>query len=311
MFLIHVTVAYNSPEDLEILFDKIGAQDENLHHIICIDNSTILNKEKNRTICQKYNLYQNFHVEYYPLKENYGSATGFAIGMTLGYNAGANYLWLHDQDGYPLPKCLQEMRKYLMEDLSILSPRILDENNNYIFTFHGSFKKYMSFTPITFTGDFAWSEIAGTAGLFIKREIIDKIGVYDFKHYFTGNEDFDFCLRASKLGFKVCVVRDALYHHPNKWGDHVKNRERDIVRYFGDINSFEKTYKSSQFINFNIKHYKYNFVIIFFYSIIKVLIKKILFKPIFMVPTLKCYILALINRYNNKKVNIDPQYYLE
>lgn len=311
MFLVHVTVAYNSTEELEKLFINIGIQNEKTHYIICVDNSDALYKEKNKAICMKFNLTKNYVVEYYPLKRNYGSSLGFAVAMTLGYNAGADYIWLHDQDGYPLPGCLKNIRKYLTDGLGIISPRVLDEKHNHLVVFHGNYNKYWSLTPAVFNKEFAWAEVAGTAGLFIKRELIDRIGVYDYIHYFVGNEDFDYCLRAGSHGFKVCIVKDALYYHPNKWGDFSLVKKKNFFNYFGEITSSKIIDKSFSNINYYIIHCKYHFLISFLFSILKIIAKKICFRRIAIFATLKCYSSALIKRYffQNKKMSIDPQCY--
>jgi GT2 family glycosyltransferase len=313
MFLVHVTVAFNSTEDLEKLFINIGTQQEKTHFIICVDNSDSHYKEKNKTICTKYNLIQNYTIEYYPLKRNYGSAKGFAIAMTIGYNAGAEYIWLHDQDGYPLPGCLHNIKKYLTAGINILSPKVMAENNKYLYTFHYNYNDYGSLIPMVFTKELIWADVAGTAGLFIKRELMDIIGIYDYKHYFIGNEDFDYCLRAGRKGFKVLIAKDALYYHPNKWGDFSLTKKKNFVTYFGNISSCEIIDRSFSYINYDIKYCKYNFLISFIYSILIVLLKKICFRQIDMLATYKCYISAIINRYfiHNNKVSINPQSYFE
>ena len=56
--------------------------------------------------------------------------------------------------------------------------------------------------------------IAGTAGLLIHREVIDRIGVYN-PRFFVGYEDYDYCLRAGNAGYTVTVVDEAIVHHPD------------------------------------------------------------------------------------------------
>ncbi|MBN1181854.1 MAG: glycosyltransferase [Bacteroidales bacterium] len=311
MLIIHVTVAYNCPEELELLLESIGVQEEEEHHIICVDNSNISSKAENRLLCQSFNTKQNYHIEYFPLSKNYGSATGFAIGMTIGYKEAADYIWLHDQDGHPLPNCLHEMQRYLAMGTSILSPKILDQNDEYLSPFHGNYDRYMNKFPVTFNGEFTWAEVAGTAGLLIKRDIIDKIGVYDYHDYFTGNEDFDYCLRSMRLGNKVCVVKDAQYYHPNKQENNA--RFTPIRNYFGEINASCNTYEAYQDLFYYIKFYRHNFLFTYFYSIVRVLIKKIILRPIYLRPTLKCYFHGFRSRYLSywRKTIIDPTIYLE
>jgi len=312
MKIIHVTVAYNSPNDLENLFINIDLQDEETHHIICVDNSNSNYKKTNEAICRKLNLNQNFNVDYYPLKQNYGSSKGFAIGMTLGYNAGADFVWFHDQDGFPLPGCLHNIKKYLNTGLEILGPMVYYENNEYLHVFHGNYDKYLNLMPVTFNNEIASAEVAGTAGLFIGKKVFDNIGTYDYKHYFIGNEDFDYCLRARIFGFKIGIVKDALYFHPNKWGNINSQNKKNHVRYFGGISSTEMINRDAAYIHYHIKYCRQNFLLSLLYSFLIVLVYKLYSKNINLLATYKCYIHALANRYSvgNSKINIDPNQFL-
>ena len=311
MKLVHLTVAYNSPEDMEILFSNIGLQEEEKHHIICVDNSDDVFKKRNEAICRKFGSNQNFIVDYYRLKQNYGSSKGYAIAMTLGYNKGADFLWLHDQDGFPLPDCLTNIRKYFNSEIEILGPRVLDEDNDYLNVFNGIYNKNWDLVPVSFNGDVALTEVSGTAGLCISRKIFDKIGTYDYKHYFIGNEDFDYCLRARNSGSRIGVVKDALYFHPNKWVIGNPSKKRGIVRYFGDISSAGGSNRNFSNINYHIKYCNHNFLINLSYSVFKVLVLKITFHKIKLLTTYKCYLSALINRSGKDgKITIDPYQFI-
>jgi len=51
-----------------------------------------------------------------------------------------------------------------------------------------------------------------TCGVMIKREVFELIGLLDADYFYT-TEDFDFCLRARKTGFKVFYVSRAMMWH--------------------------------------------------------------------------------------------------
>lgn len=309
MLLVHVTVAYNSPGELETLLKKLDFQDEEIHHIFCIDNSSTDYKKLNKAVCDKYDAHPGFKIEYFPLIKNFGSATGFAIGMQLAHDAGADYVWLHDQDGYPYPNCLKTVKGYFNADNFIISPQIRDEKDSYLYSFHGTYDQHFNFYPIELNKKLISADVAGTAGLIIKTDLIDRIGVYDYVNFFIGFEDFDYCLRAGSAGFKVCVIREALYHHPNKWGEHSKYTLKKPPQSFEIITPNDmKAYKAKQFINYYIIHYRHKFMIVFIYSFIRVLIKKTLLKPISLIPTLRQYFIALDARFRSGKIvkiNID------
>ncbi len=313
MLLIHVTVAYNSPEDLDILFSKLELQDEENHNIICIDNSSADYKKLNEAICHRYNSRLCFQIEYLPLKKNYGSSAGYAIGMQLAHDAGADYVWLHDQDGFPYPNCLQIVREYFNQDNYIISPQIRDENDDYMYSFHGVYDERFNFCPVELNKTFLKVDVAGTAGLLIKTDLINIIGVYDYVNYFVGFEDFDYCLRAIRKGFKVILIREALYYHPNKWGKYSKYTIKTPPQSFEIIKPQDmKEYKARQFINYYIIHYRHKFMIVFLYSLIRAVIKKTLLQPILLIPTLRQYFVALAARHHlGSIIKIQTDEYLD
>jgi GT2 family glycosyltransferase len=310
--LVHITVAYNSPEDLENLIQKIGTQDEKEHRIICIDNSEKNYVDINEELCRKYNSNAGYFIKYSRTKKNLGSACGFALGMQLAIDAGADWIWLHDQDGYPLSGCIQNLKKYLTDEGGIFSPNVLDENSNVVTNFHGYYDKYWDFTPAVLKDELSPTEVAGSAGLVISKNVIDSIGLYDYVKYFTGFEDYDFCLRAKEMGFRIFIINNALYCHPNKWSHITYNKRKSSFLYFGAISSIESFHKTYSSINYNITHLKFNFLINFLYSVLKVFVKKILVGEIALCVTYKYYFSALWSRYFKRhiKICIDTKSYL-
>ena len=74
-----------------------------------------------------------------------------------------------------------------------------------------------------------------------------------------GFEDFDYCIRAKNSGFKINVIKNAIYFHPDKW-----NREdwdiKIIFKYFGENNNPKM---QNGTIYFNIFYSKHNFLLSF------------------------------------------------
>jgi GT2 family glycosyltransferase len=316
MRLAHIIVAYNSPEEIERLIIEIGKQAEANHLIILVDNSEWSFCRTNKNLCEKYNGIDNYSIEYYPLSENFGSAKGFAIGMTLGFQKGADYVWLHDQDGYPYDTCLNILKTYFNSDFDLIGPRIFYENGKSLHVFNGIYdNRTMQLKPIIFDNEIEDADVAGTAGLCISRRVFDKIGTYDFIHYFIGNEDFDYCLKAKKNGFKLGIVKEAKYFHPNKWGniDLLKKSPNRPFQYFGELYCNNRA-KSRDFsgINFIIKHLGSNFFLSLVYSTITLIFHKIRISEIKLFLTITCYLLAMSNRFSKKynKLLIRPENYI-
>ncbi len=57
---------------------------------------------------------------------------------------------------------------------------------------------------------FGFDYLSG-AGLLVKREVFEKIGLFD-ERYFLYYEDVDFCMRARKAGFKLATATTKFHH---------------------------------------------------------------------------------------------------
>jgi len=288
--LFHVIVAYNSPNDLLKLFKQIALQNEEQHHIILIDNSSNNYKSQNLHILSQ--LDKSFVLNYFHSNENLGSAKGFAFGMQKAYDMKADWIWLHDHDGYPLDNCLSEFNKQL-SDKYLMAPQVVDENDQYLGVFNGKYDSNDNIQFISLTNEVNCSDVAATAGLLINRKIIETIGVYDYKSYFVGMEDFDFCLRAKSAGYQVSIIRDAKYFHPNKW----PNAQRDYQSKNLFIGEYQSDKTKGGAIHYRILYFRNFFVISFFYSLIYLLVKLILWKKLNFIKTIRVYFRALACRF--------------
>jgi len=85
---------------------------------------------------------------------------------------------------------------------------------------------------------------ASGAALFIKKEVIQKIGLLDEK-YFLYYEDADWCVRAKKAGFKIVFEPRAIVYHqestvtkkgsPNYYYYFTRNRLYFIAKFFNPL----------------------------------------------------------------------------
>ncbi len=289
MKLVHIIVAFNSPKDVLKLCEQIGLQKEEKHHIICIDNSDIEFKGLNTNIFK--NLNQKFVIRYFPQRQNLGSASGFAIGMQEAYDSNAEWIWLHDQDGYPMNDCLENFQKYFGCNY-LMAPQVIDGNHEYLNVFNGIIDKNDNIQNITLSKNENYTDVAATAGLIINRKLIDLIGVYDYKNYFIGQEDFDYCLRAKKAGINAVVLRDSIYFHPNKWPGTIRDQKKRVYN-FGQI---ENNRTKGGLVYFNVFYARKFVLLSLLYSIIFLILKKLLGKKIRLRQTLSTYLIALKNR---------------
>jgi len=297
MKLIHVIVAYNSPNDINVLLEHIGYQNEQEHKVIIIDNSEESYRKKNSVIISDFDT--KFNVKYYPMKNNIGSAKAFALGMQIAYQFDADWIWLHDQDGYPMRDCLKNIYKQFNSQ-QLIAPQVVNENNEYLKVFNGIYDKNDKIQFITLDEDINYTDVAATAGLMISRNLIDKIGVYDYKNYYVGMEDFDYCMRAKEIGIHTFVIRNAVYFHPDKWPG-AKRDEKSNKLFFGFFGN--KKVKGGG-VYYRLLYCKNSFMLKYFYSVLRLLFMKLLLKKVFLRKTITIYIRALLNRNNRSKINL-------
>ncbi len=126
------------------------------------------------------------------MNENTGGAGGFHEGLKRAYLAGADWIWLMDDDIEPDSRCLEGMlsfsgiskclhpRKYLRKDVPHLWEGYYDyRTGKRIFQDDPSFEKGFAFST-TNTGCFE--------GMLVHRSIVDAIG-YPDPRFFIGMDD--------------------------------------------------------------------------------------------------------------------------
>lgn len=206
-----VTVAYNNTKELKRLIISINKQTYPIDKMFLIDNSCLEIARENKKVINE----ADFCVYYFHNKGNTGSAGGFSLGMRLSLKDNLMFTWLLDQDGYVSRKSLENLLEYKNYG-DILAPRVLDNENHYELT---TFRKKRTilggFTDVLAKKDITYIDSAGTHGILIHNDVLEKLGFYDNKHYFVGFEDYDFCMRANIFGKKIALVKSSIVFHPD------------------------------------------------------------------------------------------------
>jgi GT2 family glycosyltransferase len=152
---------------------------------------------------------------------NLGFTGGVNVGLHHAMGAGADYVWLLNNDAEPLPGTLDTLIHAAETDpkIGLASPVILNSDDNDAIDWHGSIWRdgVYDYTndPDTYAG---WLEqtpnricLTGTA-LLLTRRLIETIGVFD-EQLFAYWEDTDISIRAAAAGFRVRVVPEAAVRH--------------------------------------------------------------------------------------------------
>ncbi|HKV21662.1 MAG TPA: glycosyltransferase, partial [Mycobacterium sp.] len=89
-----VVVTHRRPDELTKSLDVLATQSRTLDHIIVVDNDA---DERVRELVAG----QPVPTTYLGSRRNLGGAGGFALGMLHALAAGADWIWLADDDGRP------------------------------------------------------------------------------------------------------------------------------------------------------------------------------------------------------------------
>jgi GT2 family glycosyltransferase len=155
---------------------------------------------------------------------NIGVAAGFNAGVSWALNHGAAYVLLLNSDAVVSPGCLKEMKAILdrIPEAGIVSPRILDVKNRDRIWFDGGFFNILGY-PVH--RRFGWKpngdcreyqeDFATGCVLLARVDVYRSTGLFD-ETYFAYSEDVDLCMRATRAGWQIYHVPQALaYHAPS------------------------------------------------------------------------------------------------
>ena len=213
--VVSIIVAYNKEDDVLKCIEKVS--EETKHPIVVVDNSS---PPMERAIKKIKDLQSSIY--YLKSKKNYGSAKGFSIGMRFAIEElNADWIWLHDQDGFPSKECF----KYLYEGLQfggqigIVAPVIRTIERADI---HDGFRAKVNVFgyPVSLDnhrlGRPGWNELdlVGSAGIMVSANCIKEVGTYDC-NFFVGYEDYEFSQRVRKNGWRILLIENADYFHPD------------------------------------------------------------------------------------------------
>lgn len=208
-----VIVTYNRVELLEQCLDKLEKQTYPIDAVVVVDNAST---DGTAEFLQNYT---RLPLKIHTSQENTGGAGGFYQGVKLAFETGFDWLYIVDDDVFPLPDCIEKLmaikqkamisvrenndgqlveRSALQYDLK--NPFVINPKRNSIDSEYPS-REEMPETVIV--------ENIPFEGLMIHREVVDKIGLPE-PNYFISSDDVDYSLRIRQAGYQIYAVRDAV-----------------------------------------------------------------------------------------------------
>ncbi|MBR8826552.1 MAG: glycosyltransferase family 2 protein [Gomphosphaeria aponina SAG 52.96 = DSM 107014] len=218
-----IIVTYNRQELLTQCLDAVLAQTRIPDRIIIVDNNST---DGTPEFLQAKGYLEKPIIDYVRLTENTGGAGGFYTGMKRGYEAGYDWLWLTDDDGYPAQDCLEKLIQ-LNQEFEIIGPAVVSPEDQNILTWklrvlenNGYFSPRMylnTYDELTAKseGGIYLNQANFFNGILVNKNVVKKIG-YVIKELFIWGDEYEYYLRCKKFNIKICTQVDAMFFHPIK-----------------------------------------------------------------------------------------------
>lgn len=200
MKLFSVIVCFNP--DWDNVKSLVNALNDAEVHSIVVDNSDSVHEFSSSSI-----------FEYLPLCTNLGIAEAQNKGVELALTAGADAVIFFDQDSRISTNFISLLIEPLITgDENIVAPIFKSIK-------HGFFYKIVKYLPsgkiekITpVIGENFHTNIAISSGTVVKKAVIEKVGLMK-SELFIDYVDTEWCLRAYKMGYEVCINTNAVMDH--------------------------------------------------------------------------------------------------
>ncbi len=180
------------------------------HHVIVVDNGST---DDSVGVISK--AFPEYHL--IETGENLGYAEGNNIGIRFALAKGADYLLILNNDTIVTKNFLEG---FLKRDLPIQGGKAHLMDEPFLLDVIGAYwckeKGAMGHigkrdTPDKWATPFLIDYVSGAA-MFIKREVFEKIGLFD-PRFFLNYEEVDFCYRAKNVGIPTAYCPEAVYFH--------------------------------------------------------------------------------------------------
>ncbi len=207
-----IILNYNGWEDTRECINSLEKLSYKNFEVIIVDNGS---KQKIRITTKRFKTIQFFN------KENLGFAGGNNVGIKYALQNNADYILLLNND----TKVISEFLRKLVEigennsNFGILGSLIFKFGSNKIH--FGGGKINWLYTKATHKQNlklkvknlkFIETDYITGAGMLIKKQVIDKIGLMPEK-YFLYFEDVDWCIQAQKENYKCILVPESRIYH--------------------------------------------------------------------------------------------------
>lgn len=206
-----VIVTYDRPDELRQVIAALGEQTRAPDHIIVFDNGGPIRAS---TILKEYaGSLDIIHSE-----QNLGGAGGFARGLALGLERGADWVWLLDDDAIPEPDALARLLDVLpasSTDTGALCCGVR-EYGSWGRRHRRYFERWTgwehSLGATVYNKNYVEIDTGSFVGFLVSARAAQAVGLPDAA-FFLAYDDTDYSLRLQDAGWRLWLVPGSVIHH--------------------------------------------------------------------------------------------------
>lgn len=201
-----IVVTFNRNDLLHRLIESLNGQTHPVSQIIIVDNA---NNHDTASMVKDFP-----RVYYLPMADNLGPAGGFAEGIKAGYETGAQWMWLFNDDAIPKASALETcLRTASMNGQRHRLGAVVPLTGSQARVEYGSLWRGNPKPIVRQPSSEPWEvDLAIFNGFLLNAEAVQVVG-YPKSVYFMQFEEYEYCLRMKRAGFKILV-------EPAAWVDH-------------------------------------------------------------------------------------------
>ena len=214
-----IVVTYNRLEKLKNVLASLEAQTRLPEHLVIVNNASTDDTAAYLAEYERdFTLKDKVRITIVTLTENAGGAGGFSAGMRKGYELGADFVWIFDDDGYPQPAALAKLLEgydnavaglgtdvpYVCSMVKFIDGSI-SEMNNPIPTWDWGRLQAMGYDNLVMVTSCSFVSVL------IPRWVMEAFGL-PYKEYFIWFDDAEYTLRITQSCPGVEVTDSIVLH---------------------------------------------------------------------------------------------------
>lgn len=211
-----VVVTFNRKELLLRTLNGLYEQTLSVHTVIIIDNAST---DGTTELLKHAGYLDKPNLLYRKLATNTGGAGGFYEGIKTAHESGVDWIWLMDDDGYPLPTCLETLLKY-QDRYDFYGPLVLSDQDKMSLSFPITLpttKKVIrnkdQLEAISLNKNILVDVLIPFNGVLLRASLVSTIG-YPLAKFFIWGDDIEYTKRAKQAGARIATITDIEFYHP-------------------------------------------------------------------------------------------------